>query len=319
MKQLLVLLVVLLAVAVSPRAQVDDIQNLKHLYDYDSTQPLDMRDSLMYEENGVRVHDISYASPRSGRVTGYLVEPAGKGPFAAILFGHWGPGTRTEFLPEATLYAQAGAVCLMIDNPWVRPTPWRRSLQGVGHAAADHDLYTQAVVDLRRGIDLLTSRPDVDPGRFAYVGHSYGAQWGAVLSAVDDRVKAAVLMGGIPDLSSIYLESDEPDIVEFRASTPADTIQEYLRVNADVDAIHYVPYAAPTPLLFQFAEQERYFNESAMNRYAKAASEPKQVLWYHTGHELNDVQALLDRSEWLHERIGIAPVAQLLQRRLKQR
>jgi hypothetical protein len=45
------------------------------------------------------------------------------------------------------------------------------------------------------------------------------------------------------------------------------------------------PYAAPTPLLFQFARYERYFNEAAMLKYAQAASQPKVVKWYDTGHD----------------------------------
>lgn len=57
----------------------------------------------------------------------------------------------------------------------------------------DRQAEIHAVVDLRRGIDLLLARPDVDPRRLAYVGHSYGAQWGAILSAVDKRIKTAVL------------------------------------------------------------------------------------------------------------------------------
>jgi dienelactone hydrolase len=319
MKKLLATSVIWLAVVVAAQAQLGDMQSLKRLYDYDPKQPLDYKETLLYEREGVTVYDISYASPRGGRVTAYLVVPAGEGPFAGLVFGHWGPGNRTEFLPEAMLYAEAGATSLLVDYPWVRPAPWRRGLYRFGHAEADHETYVQAVVDLRRGIDLLSARPGVDPSRLAYVGHSYGAQWGAILSAVDDRVKAAVLMGGIPDLASIYLENDDPDIVQLRASTPKEEIEKYLLVNARTDAIHYVPHAAPTPLLFQFARYERYFNEVAMKKYAQAASEPKLVKWYETGHDLNDVQALLDRSEWLQGIIGTGPITQILERKLKKR
>ncbi|MGB2957992.1 MAG: hypothetical protein WBD30_03825 [Bacteroidota bacterium] len=319
MKRLLGTSAIWLAVVVAAQAQLGDIQSLRRLYDYDPKQPLDSRETLLNERDGVKLYDISYASPRGGRVTAYLVVPAGKGPFAGLVFGHWGPGNRTEFLPEAMLYAEAGATSLLVDYPWVRPAPWRRKLYHVSHAEADHETYVQAVVDLRRGIDLLSARPGVDPSRLAYVGHSYGAQWGAILSAVDDRVKAAVLMGGVPDGAAIYLENDDPDIVEFRASTPKGEIENYLQVNARTDAIHYVRHAAPTPLLFQFARYERYFNEAAMKKYAQAASEPKLVKWYETGHDLNDVQALLDRSEWLQGKIGTEPITQILERKLKKR
>jgi dienelactone hydrolase len=319
MKTILSTFIIWMAAVVAAQAQPDDVQSLKSLYDYDSKQPLDCNETLLYERDGIKVFDISYASPKDGRVTAYLVVPAGKGPFAGVVFGHWGLGTRTEFLPEAMLYAEAGAASILIDYPWVRPAPWRKKLYQFSHAEEDHETYVQAVVDLRRGIDVLSDHAGVDPSRLAYVGHSFGAQWGAILSVVDNRIKAAVLMSGVPDLASVYLENDDPDIVELRASIPKEEIESYLKVNACTDAIHYVPHAAPTELLFQFAKRERYFNEAAMKRYADAASEPKLVKWYETGHELNDVQALLDRSEWLRDKIGMGSVARILERRLKER
>ncbi len=318
MKRFLAACLASLAVIAVAAAPVGDLQSLKRLFDYDAKPPLDVQEKLLHERGGIKVYDVSYASPSGGRVTAYLVVPPGKGPFAGIVFGHWGSGNRTEFLPEATLEAEAGAVSLLVDAPWVRPAPWRKSLKNFGHAEADHEIYVQAVVDLRRGLDLLSARPDVDPARLAYVGHSYGAQWGAILSAVDDRVKAAVLVGGIPDLAAAYVENDDPDIVALRAGTPKEALDEYLRVNASTDGIRYVPHAAPTPLLFQFARYEQYFDEAAMKRYAGAASEPKSVKWYDTGHDLNDVQALVDRSEWLRGKIGTRPIAPILKRKLEK-
>jgi hypothetical protein len=45
-----------------------------------------------------------------------------------------------------------------------------------------------------------------------------------------------------------------------------------------------------------------------MDRYAQAARKPKEVKWYDTGHELNDVQALLDRAAWLHDKVGLGSI-----------
>ena len=293
----------------------NSIKELRQLFDYNQKLPLDIKEVGFRDSNGVRIHDIHYASPKFGRVTAYLVVPTVKGKFAGILFGHWGFGNRTEFLPEAILYAQAGVISLLIDYPWVRPAPWRRNEPG-NKPEAVLDNYVATVIDLRRGLDLLLARSDVDATRIAYVGHSSGAQWGAILSAVDKRVKAAVLMGGIPTEATIGLESDDPEYVDFRSNTPKEQIDKYFKTISVMDAINYVPYASPTPLLFQFARYERYFNEAAMQRYARAASEPKIVEWYDTGHDLNDVQALIDRAKWLQTQIGIKPVIQILQKKL---
>jgi dienelactone hydrolase len=297
-------------------AQDNSIDKLRPLFDYDRKQPLEIKEvGVIINRHDVRVHDINYVSPKGGRVTAYLVVPSAKGRHAGIVFGHWGYGTRTEFLPEAMLYAKAGVVSLLVDDPDVRPAPWRRSAPGTEPEAVRAN-FIQAVVDMRRGIDLLLARSDVDPNRIAYVGHSSGAHWGAILSAVERRIKTVVLMGGVPTEDTIFLENDDPDHIAFRESTPKEVMDKYFKTMSPLDAINYVPHAAPTPLLFQFAKFEQYFKEPSMLRYARAASEPKLVKWYDTGHGLNDTQTLIDRAAWLQKHIGIKSIAPLLQEQL---
>src|SRR5207244_9113043 len=100
---------------------------------------------------------------------------------------------RKEFLDEAIALAPAGVVSLLTDGPIARP----------GHVESKDPLneqdiadLVQQVVDMRRGVDLLQARRDVDPKRVAYVGHSYNAVAGAILSGVERRLKAFVLMAG---------------------------------------------------------------------------------------------------------------------------
>jgi hypothetical protein len=163
---------------------------------------------------------------------------------------------------------------------------------------------------------VLLGRSEVDPNRIGYVGHSSGAHWGAILSALDRRLKTVVLMAGVPDEATILMQSDDPEFVETRQSTPKPQLDNYLKIISPLDAIDYVAQAAPTPLLFQFARFEQYFNEAAMRRYAQAASEPKLVLWYDTGHGLNDMRPLIDRANWLQRHIGMRPVAPILRKSL---
>jgi dienelactone hydrolase len=311
MKKIIWVLLLVIASGESVSAQNQPINELRRLFDYDQNALLDVKEVGVINRNGVRIHDITYASPKSGRVTAYLIVPNKKGRFAGVVFGHWGYGTRTEFLPEAILYARAGVVSLLVDDLNVRPAPWRRSAPGTEPQAV-RDNYVQSVVDLRRGIDILRARSDVDPNRIAYVGHSSGAHWGAILSAVDRRLKTVVLMAGVPAEATILMESEDPDYVGFRESTPKEQLETYFRIVSPLDAINYVPHASPTPLLFQFARFEQYFNETAMKRYAHAASEPKLVLWYDTGHGLNDLRPLIDRANWLQRHIGMKPVAPLI-------
>jgi dienelactone hydrolase len=287
------------------RRPASDFQSAVHLFDYDSEQPLGIRDNIIEEFTDGTLHDISYTSPKGGPVGAYLVVPKGKGPFAAVLFGHWGNGTRAEFIPEAKIYAKAGAISLIPDYPWDRPQPWRKTPDHFDKPELDREAEIQAVVDLRRGMDLLLARPDVDGQRLAYVGHSYGAQWGAILSAVDKRMKTSVLMAGVAEMADIILRGGDPGLVELRKSQPAGRLEKYAQATGDLDAIHFVGHAAPIPLLLQFANYEQYFDKTSMQHYSAAASEPKKVLYYDTGHDLNDPQALQDRYDWLAKHSGL--------------
>jgi dienelactone hydrolase len=296
----------LLLTALTASAQTSsDFQSKVALFDYDPKQPLDLQDKVIEEFDDATLHDVTYNSPKGGPVSAYLVVPKGKGPFAAILFGHWGNGTRAEFIPEAKIYAKAGTVSLIPDYPWDRAQPWHKSLSLGEKADQDRDVEIQAVIDLRRGIDLLLQRPDVDPKRLAYVGHSYGAQWGSILSAVDKRMKTSVLMAGVAQAADIWLGTTDPGLLEYVESQSKSKLEEYSRIVGEIDAVQFVGHAAPIPLLLQFAKYEQYFDKASMDHYVSAASDPKKVIYYDTGHDLNDPQALEDRYDWLAKYIGL--------------
>ncbi len=139
----------------------------------------------------------------------------------------------------------------------------------------------------------------------AYVGHSFGAQWGAILTAVDRRLKAAVLMAGAAEEADLLLRSDNPRLADLRASLPKGQLETYVKALEDLNAINYVRYAQPIPLLLQFANFEEYFDMASMERYAAAATEPKTVLFYDSAHDLNDPLALKDRFDWLAKLLAL--------------
>src|SRR5262245_45340614 len=108
-----IVLAVAILRAATCSAQITDAE--RHLFDYDTKQPLDLKQEQIEERPWARVFAVDYASPRGGRVTGYLVEPKANGQHPAIVFGHWGPGNATEFLPEAIIYARAGVISILVD------------------------------------------------------------------------------------------------------------------------------------------------------------------------------------------------------------
>jgi dienelactone hydrolase len=271
-----------------------------HPFTYDDKAPLDFRDHGQEAVEGASVHDVSYASPKGGRVPGYLVVPSGTGPFAGVVFVHWGQGNRTEFLSEAVGLAKSGVVSLMIDAPYHRPEA--ESFNFVTRPDKEREEYIQLVVDARRAVDVLISRPDVDKARLGYVGHSLGATWGGPFAAVEKRVKAFVLMGGLPRITDVL--GDEPFAKLMQKSYSREQLEGYVKILAPIDPEHFVGGAEPESILFQFAKHDRFISEKAANDYVKAAGKPQQVRWYFTSHEFNDPQSPIDRREWLARKLG---------------
>lgn len=292
---------ILLMVAVTLTAQAQKVTaELGQMFSYKSAAPLDLQKRVFDHQPSATIYDIDFASPKDGRVTGFLVLPTSSGLHPGIVFGHWGEVDRFEFLPEALVYAQAGIASIMIDYPWVRPQPWRKPLfTSQTSDEQDKETEIQAIVDLRRSFDVLEAQSGVDATRLAYVGHSFGAQFGAILAAVDKRMAASVLITGAPSYRAIFLEGTSPDVIAIRQQAGIETLRKAEQVMSSLDAIRYVPLAAPVPLLFQFAEYEPSFSKEAMQSYFDAASQPKSIRWYPAGHELNDVQAFIDRALWI--------------------
>lgn len=302
------LLVKLSIFAVLPIATVfgQDPEMLRH-FDYDKKAPLELKTLGTQNRGDAVVHDITYASPKGGVVPAYLVVPAkGKGPFAGVIWGHWywrnsEMRNRKQFLEEAIALAQAGVVSLLTDGPVARPGYVEDNMPLNEKQAADT---LQQVIDMRRGVDLLVARKDVDPKRLAYVGHSYNASIGATLSGVERRFKAFVLMAGSM--------SDEVDLKrgafdDFRKSIGAEKFDAFMAKYAYLDQGKYVSNAAPAVVFLQYAIKEDYLTPEYARAYEQVVSEPKRFKLYEAPHSLN-AEATRDRIAFLTEQLKLKPL-----------
>ena len=273
------------------------------LFDYDAKAPLDVQQIGVEERDGVSIHDLTYASPKGGRVPTYLVVPKGKGPFPAVILMHGAPGTRARMLPQALTMAKSGAVALLIDAPFARSGAGSETIT---FTELDRDRQIQLIVDLRRAVDLLAARSDVDAKRIAYLGRSYGAAMGGLLAGVETRIKAYILAVGDGGLVSHFTGEDD-------RNGPLQGLSEerrkrWLAAMEPIEPIRFVGNAAPAALFFQAARQDELVPPADATRFQEAGSEPKTVKWYDSGHQLNQ-EALRDGLEWLRGQIGIDPPA----------
>jgi len=286
-----------------------------HHFDYDATAPLDAVEVGSARHPTGVVHDLSYASPKGGRVPAYLVVPHTKGTHAAVIWGHWywdnSPvRNRKEFLEEALALAGAGVVSLLTDGPVARP----------GHVKDDSPLnerqitdLVQQIVDMRRGADLLLARKDVDPKRLGYVGHSYNAGVGAFLSGIDRRFKAFVLMAGsLSDEENLKTDAYQ----KYRQEVGPEKLDAFVEKYSWTDPGKFIANAAPATVFLQFARQEDFLTPELALKHAAIVSDPKRVELYDAPHALN-AAARRDRLAFLAEQLGFTPLAAPLIARIK--
>jgi dienelactone hydrolase len=203
---------------------------------------------------------------------------------------------RTEFLEETVALAPSGVVSLLIDAPMVRP-----GYKPQGDLKDDQ----QDIIDLRRGLDLLLTRKDVDATRIAYVGHSFHAGTGAILAGVEPRFTALVLMAGGLDADR-FLTSQAKVAVEARQKHSSEEIKQYLSANDAINPKHYLQ-GAHAPLLLQFGTQDIFMTKEDCQEYASVVSPPVDVKYYEAGHELN-AAARHDRIAWLQKQLNLKSV-----------
>jgi dienelactone hydrolase len=261
-------------------------------FDYANTLPLQASESGVQEEQGVSIHDVSYAGVENERIQGYWVAPASDGPFPAVVYVHPAPGDRSAFLEEAVQLAQQGTASLLVEAPWAQLEAWG---QAMGIAERDRQNFIAAIKNLRRAVDYATSRPGVNSRRMALVGHSLGALCGGVLSGVEKRLKAFVLMAGAPSFTDVA-SLNMPTLL-------GPELEHYAEVMAPTDPVNFVGQAAPSALFFQFGKNDEAFSPDQFERFAQAGSQPKLVNWYDTGHFFPDAGARKDRLEWLQAQL----------------
>ncbi|MHC4168606.1 MAG: bifunctional serine/threonine-protein kinase/formylglycine-generating enzyme family protein [Planctomycetota bacterium] len=140
------------------------------------------------------------------RVIAYLFVPTSvEPPYQAVIY--WPGSSATESksfkdLPErhsTELILTCGRALLF---PVYKGT-YERSVDNLPsiHASplAFRDMFIRGVKDLRRSVDYLKTRNDIDREKIAYCGMSAGATLAIPVLAVEDRFKAAVLVvGGFP-------------------------------------------------------------------------------------------------------------------------
>jgi cephalosporin-C deacetylase-like acetyl esterase len=248
------------------------------IHGYPDRNPLNPVVVRRHERDGYSLENVMFQSRPNFWVTGNLYVPAvGRPPFPGIISpcGHYPLARMQPDYQFAYLnFVKSGFVVLAYDpigqgerrqywDPQTRqadiPDPiYEHSMPGQVLLMMGEDLTHYRVWDGMRAIDYLLTRPEVDPGRIGCAGHSGGGTLTLFISALDERVKCAVVNeGGTSHRWPIELQPES-------RIGPSDVEQNFFpgaKHGIDLCDLHVA--IAPRPLLTLIENYSPRFNRAA--------------------------------------------------------
>jgi len=249
------------------------------LYAYDRSDLRAVVESTDDSSEFWRQERISYAAAYGNeRIVAYLFVPRNaKPPYQTVVyFPHTGGEYLRSFQQSEMNYlgfiVKGGRALLF---PMYKGTYERRLEVPADGPNARRDLTIQRMKDLRRSVDYLATRPDVDRARLAFFGVSLGGRLGAIALALEDRFRTAVLWSA-----------------GFRSGP---TLPE-------IDEINFAPRVR-TPVLMLNGRDDFTFpietSQVPMFKLLGTADADKRHTLYDGGHVFPFARIMKDTLEWL--------------------
>ena len=275
----------------STEKPVDDavFEAYRRLYSYDSAELAPKVESVDDANPDWRLERVTFsAAYGQERVTVYLYLPKkGQPPYQTVLFmpgsGAW--DARTTFAqvnPQFSFLVRSGRA---VAFPIYKGSYERSSYEyNGGDNLKSTSLWRDYVIyfskDLRRTVDYLATRTDIDPGKIGFFGHSRGAALSPMMLVPEPRIKVAALW--IPGL---YLE----------------------QVAAEVDAINFAPRVTIPVLQLNGRYDYNFPDESSSLPFFNALGTPadqRRRVVYDTGHNLPPNESFRETLDWFDRYLG---------------
>jgi predicted Ser/Thr protein kinase/pimeloyl-ACP methyl ester carboxylesterase len=171
----------------------------RSMYAYDRTNPEAAVEAVDDSSPHWRKETVSFSAAYGNeRVTAFLFLPRNATPpYETVI---WFPGSDVFVLRSSQSLASAflfdfiprsgrALVYPVYKGMYERYVPFSRTPN------ERRDMMIQWSKDVGRTIDYLETRPDIDTGKLAYYGFSLGAIHGPIVTAIDNRFSASVLLG----------------------------------------------------------------------------------------------------------------------------
>ena len=263
----------------------------RRAFDYDRTPLKAIVESADSSAEDWVMQHVSFDAAYGGeRVTAYLFLPNhGRPPYQAIVYF---PGAIALWTRASTGALELDAVDFILKGGRAVLYPVYRSTYERGdgleswyanESSAYRDHVINWVKDFRRSIDYLETRSDIDAGRLAYYGRSWGGYLGGLLPALEPRIKTSVLY-----VAGLQMQRGQPD----------------------VEPINFLPRIT-MPILMLNGRYDHFFpvetSQLPMFRLLGTPPEHKRHVIYDGGHFVPRALLISEVLDWLDRYLG--PVA----------
>lgn len=185
-------------------ASAEVLEAVRQFYSYDAALPLDPVTSGRREFSSYTREKVVFTGVPGVRVPGYLAWPkAATGPVPVVLLIDGVTGSKERWFtedswPNGTLVTngliEAGFAVLALDARYHGERAAENGYRAPQFSTrpGDRDMMVQSIIEHRRAMDYLATRPEVDANRIGSLGLSMGGIMTFALTTLDSRVKAGV-------------------------------------------------------------------------------------------------------------------------------
>ncbi|NSW77603.1 MAG: alpha/beta fold hydrolase [Chthonomonadetes bacterium] len=274
----------------------------EQVYAYDRDLPLNAEVTEQQRGTGYVIYRVQYSSVHDKRVPAWWCVPTtGTPPYPCVIIMHGYGGDKNGLQMLAPAFAMRGISTLAIDAEYHgdRKQPGNDIFSA--YIYRNRDALVQTVIDLRRAVDFLQSRQEIDGKRIGYIGLSMGGILGGILAGVDERIQAPILIVAGGDWGYLFSTSQHPTSVQLREKNPElfKSAQKINEVMGVVDPVNWVARISPRPLLMINGKDDQIVPKECTERLFAAAKEPKEIVWLEGGHMPQPDAVLRKVDEWL--------------------
>lgn len=304
MRAIVLLLVLTIATgcARTQNAQPLRLMPIEQMYAYDRDLPLNAEVTEQQRTANYVIYRVQYNSVHDKRVPAWWCVPTvGSSPYPCVIMMHGYGGDKNGLQMVAPAFAMRGIATFAIDAEYHGDRKQPGSDIFSAYLYRNRDALVQTVIDLRRAIDFLQSRQEIDGKRIGYIGLSMGGILGGILAGVDERVQAPILIVAGGDWGYLFRTSQHPTAVQLREKHPElfESAQKTNEVMGVVDPVNWVAHISPRPLLMINGNNDQVVPKECTERLFAAAKEPKEIVWLEGAHMPQPDAVLRKVDEWL--------------------